>query len=92
MSDPLTLDIEGPTATCGHCGFMSALTGKFSVEDGLLVWRAAMDPQPRRGPDLEGCCESSPAIKLEGVTVEGEDLTAWQIAALRETAARAWGE
>ena len=91
MSDK-TLEIEGPTATCGHCGFMSALTGKFSVEDGLLVWRAAMDSQPRRGPDLNGCCESSPAIKLEDVTVDGEYLTAEQIAALRESATRAWGE
>ena len=84
--DEKTLEIDGPSATCGHCRFTTALTGRFSVEDGLLVWRAAADPQPRRGPHLRGCCESSPVIDFEHVTVDGEDLGPEQIAALRATA------
>lgn len=80
------LDIEGPSARCGHCGFVSALAGKWSVEDGLLVWRAAPEPLPGRGPDLESCCESSPVVRFEHVAVDGDELTAEQIAALRATA------
>ena len=71
-----TLEIEGPTVTCGHCRFGSALDGKFSVEDGLLVWRAAPDPQPRRGPDLDSCCESSPVVEFEHIMAGDEDLGA----------------
>ena len=41
MSREYSLEIEGPSATCGHCRFTSALAGTFSVEDGLLVWRGA---------------------------------------------------
>ena len=85
-NDRKTLEIDGPVATCGHCRFTTALTGRFSVEDGLLVWRAAPDPQPRRGPDLAGCCESSPVIDFEFIAVDGENLGAEQVAALRETA------
>jgi hypothetical protein len=83
------LAVLGPSATCGHCRFTTALTGKFSVEDGRLVWRAAADPQPRRGPDLHGCFESSPVIHFEHVTVDGKRLSAEQVAALRQTAQRA---
>jgi hypothetical protein len=82
------LEIDGPLATCGHCRFTTALTGKFSVEDGLLVWRAAADPQPRRGPGLESCCESNPVIEFGHVTADGEELSAEQVAALRETQRR----
>ena len=46
MSREYSLEIEGPSATCGHCRFTSALAGTFSVEDGLLVWRGAPDVQP----------------------------------------------
>jgi hypothetical protein len=81
-----TLEIEGPTAECGHCRFMTALSGKFSVEDGRLVWRADPDPQPRRGPDLGSCCESNPVIKFEHITADGKELSAEQVAALRATA------
>lgn len=85
------LAIEGPSATCGGCRFMAALTGKWSVEDGRLVWRADPDPQPRRGPDLERCGESDrcPPGGFEYVTVDGEDLSAGDLAALRATAADA---
>jgi hypothetical protein len=85
-----TLEIEGPTATCGHCRFMTALSGKWSVEDGRLAWRGDAEIQPRRGPDLESCCESSPVVRFAHVTVDGERLGEDDIAALRETAARAW--
>ena len=84
-----TLEIEGPTVKCGHCRFGSALDGKFSVENGLLVWRAAPDPQPRRGPDLDSCCESSPVVEFEHIMAGDEDLGAEDIVALRATAADA---
>lgn len=84
-----TLHIEGPAATCGHCRFTAALSGTFSVEDGRLVWRGDADLQPRRGPDLRGCCESSPAISFEGIEADGEPLTAGQVEALRQSAAAA---
>jgi hypothetical protein len=86
MSDHYALEIGGPTVQCGHCRFLTALTGTFSVEDGLLVWRGDPDPQPRRGPGLDGCCESDPVIEFERITVDGKDLDAGQISALRATA------
>jgi hypothetical protein len=80
-----TLEIDGPSATCGHCRFTSALKGKFSVEDGRLVWRADESPQPGRGPDLRSCCESSPVIRFERITAGDEELSTEDIGALRET-------
>src|ERR1700733_7752642 len=78
------LEIDGPTATCGNCRFMTKLAGKFSVEDGRLVWRGDPDPQPRRGPDLMSCREGGDCPGEFGhVTVDGEDLSAEDIAALR---------
>jgi hypothetical protein len=55
--DRKTLEIEGPYVTCGACRFSSSLRGAFTVEDGLLVWRAHPDAQPSRGPDFTSCCE-----------------------------------
>lgn len=87
MSDDReTLEIEGPTAQCGHCRFLVALDGEFSVEDGRLVWRASAEPQPRRGPDLESCCESDPVVEFTRITAGGRELTAEQVAALRQSA------
>jgi len=86
-----TLEIEGPAATCGHCRFTTALTGKFSVEDGLLVWRGDADLQPRRGPDLEDCCESDPVVSFERIEADGESLASDQVEALRQSAAEAAG-
>lgn len=85
----VTLEIDNPSATCGHCRFMTTLTGEWSVEDGRLVFRAGADPQPRRGPDLESCCESDPVINFEHITCgyPEQELTGEQIAALRATAA-----
>ena len=86
VTDPdATLEIAGPLATCGHCGFTSALRGEFTVEDGRLVWRADESPQPGRGPDLNSCCESSPVIEFGHITAGGEELSAEDIATLRET-------
>jgi hypothetical protein len=82
-----TLVIEGPSAQCGSCRFRTALTGTWSVEDGLLVWRGAPDPQPRRGPDLLRCSESGDCpdefghVRLDDLELSGE-----QIAALRASA------
>jgi hypothetical protein len=86
-----TLEIEAPAATCGHCRFTSALSGAWSVEDGRLVWRAEADPQPRRGPDLHSCCESSPVIEFTSITAEWGDreFSSEEIAALRATAEHA---
>ncbi len=86
-----TLEIEGPAATCGHCRFTTALTGRFSVEDGLLVWRGDADLQPRRGPDLESCCESNPVVNFERIEADGESLTSEQVGTLRQSAAEAAG-
>jgi hypothetical protein len=47
------------------------------------VFRADPDPQGRRGPDLESCCESDPVIEFEHVTADGKELTAGQVAELR---------
>ena len=86
-----TLEIDGPTATCGGCRFVTRLTGKFSVEEGRLVWRGDPDPQPRRGPDLERCGESDrcPEGGFRCITVDDEELTAEDTAALRAIAADA---
>ncbi len=90
MSREYELRIDGPSATCGHCRFTSALAGTFSVEDGLLVWRGAPDVQPRRGPDLESCCESSPVVEFARILVdqpeEWQPLSDEDTAALRESA------
>ena len=85
-AERVTLEIEPPLAVCGHCRFTTALTGTFTVEDGLLVWRGAADPQPRRGPDLSGCCESDPVIEFQHITVDSEPLTREQVAALQASA------
>ena len=85
----VTLEISNPAATCGHCRFMTELTGEWSVENGRLVFRAAADPQPRRGPDLNGCGESSEVTRFERITCGWPELelTAGQIAELRAAAA-----
>lgn len=80
------LEIEGPAAVCGYCRFMTRLTGKWSVEDGLLVWRAAADPQPRRGPDLNSCCEGRECDEFVGIMADGQALSDEDVAALRATA------
>lgn len=92
--DRVTLEIDAPLAACGHCRFTSALSGTWSVEDGRLVFRAALGPLRRRGPDFESCCESDPAIQFERITVDGEPLTGEQVAVLRASArsAEAWEE
>jgi hypothetical protein len=85
-----SLEIEGPLATCGHCRFISALVGTFSVEDGLLVWRGEADVQPRRGPDLSSCCESSSVVEFASISVDEPTqrriLSDEDLAALRESA------
>ena len=89
-----TLEIDAPVAECGHCHFTTALTGKWSVEDGRLVFRAALNPLTRRGPSLASCCESSPVVSFRRITVDGEPLTDEQVAALRASAEsdEAWRE
>jgi hypothetical protein len=87
-----TLELEGPSATCSRCRFASALKGTWSVEDGRLAWRGDADPQPGRGPDLDGCCEGSDCGDFGRITTDylGEEaLTGGQVAALRATAADA---
>jgi hypothetical protein len=81
----LTLEIEGPLANCGDCRFTTALSGKFSVEDGRLVWRGDAELQPRRGPDLQWCVESTETIRFEYVTVDGDELSDEDVAALRRS-------
>lgn len=85
----VTLEIDNPSATCGHCRFMTTLTGEWSVEDGRLVFRAAADPQPRRGPDLRRCGEGRECGDFAHITVDGEELTAEQVTEMRATATEA---
>lgn len=89
-----TLHIYRPYVECGDCHFGAGIHGKWSVEGGRLVFRADEDFQPGRGPDLGGCCESSPVVEFSQVEViEGSWdprlLTQEEIAALRESARRA---
>jgi hypothetical protein len=75
-------------AICGGCGFATAMSGSWSVEDGRLTWRADPDPQPRRGPDLNWCGESDrcPPDGFKRVTVDNRELSAEDIGTLRATA------
>ena len=84
-----SLEIEGPAAVCGYCRFMTRLTGKWSVEDGLLIWRADADPQPRRGPDLRSCCEGWECGDFSGITADDQVLSDEDVTALRATAEQA---
>ena len=84
-----SLEIEGPRASCGYCRFTSALRGAWSVEDGLLVWRAAPDPQPGRGPDLRSCCEGWECGEFSGITADDQVLSDEDVAAMRATAEEA---
>ena len=83
------LEIDGPSASCGYCHFTSSLRGTWSVEDGRLVWRGDESPQPGRGPDLNSCCEGRECGDFAGITAEGVQLPAEDVAALRETDIRA---
>lgn len=92
MSEPLftdadlTLEIESPLATCGHCRFTSALSGTWSVEDGRLVFRANLNPLANRGPGMDTCCESRLVPEFRHITVDGERLTGEQTAVLQASA------
>jgi hypothetical protein len=77
------LHIEGPTASCGHCRFLSALSGTWSVEAGVLVWRSNPDVLPNRGPSLFSCCESDPVVDFDTITVDGRKLKAWHVSDMR---------
>lgn len=81
-----TLEIDNPLAHCGHCRFTTELSGKWTVEDGRLVFRAGEDPLSSRGPGLESCCESSPVVEFKHIEAGGEQLNGDQIAELRATA------
>jgi hypothetical protein len=90
----ITLELEAPSATCGSCRFTTALTGTWSVEDGRLVWRAAPDPQPRRGPDFTSCCEGSDCGDFERVATDwgSGELSSEDVQAIRRAAAAAQAE
>jgi hypothetical protein len=89
-----TLEIQPPLATCGHCHFATALDGKWAVEDGCLVFRAAPDPLTRRRPGLESCSESREIAEFEFIEAGGERLPAADVETLRATAraSRGWDE
>jgi hypothetical protein len=94
------LEIDSPLATCGSCRFTTALTGTWSVEDGRLVFRAALDPLTRRGPSIDSCCEGrheldgDRVIEFAGVKLDGQRLGDEQFTALKASAAspEAWDE
>ena len=95
-----TLEIENPLATCGGCRFTTALGGTWSVEDGRLVFRAALDPLARRGPSMGSCCEGHHegvevgALEFKRVTVDGRPLADEEFAAVKASAESpgAWDE
>jgi hypothetical protein len=89
-----TLEIDAPTAECGHCHFTTALDGAWSVEDGRLVFRSRLNPLTRRGPGYESCCESSPVVEFRRITAGGVPLTDEQVTELRAaaTSPEAWDE
>jgi hypothetical protein len=95
-----TLEIENPLATCGGCRFTSALSGTWSVEDGRLVFRAALNPLARRGPGMGSCCEGTHegidygALEFRYLTVDGKALADEEFAALKASAEspEAWEE
>jgi hypothetical protein len=82
----VTLEIDGPTAVCGSCGFTSALTGAWSIEAGRLVFRADTDPLTRRGPSLHYCGEGREVTEFAHLVIDGEDMPDEDFATLRATA------
>ena len=82
----VTLEISGPTAECGACGFTAAVTGEWSIEDGRLVFRADADPLTRRGPSLTFCSEGREATEFEYLEVDGREVAVEEFAAIRATA------
>lgn len=90
-----TLEIDAPLAECGGCRFGSRLDGKWSVEDGRLVFRAALSPLTRRGPDYESCGEGRDGPhEFRRITVDGKPLTDEQVAELQaaQRSKAAWDE
>lgn len=95
-----TLEIENPPATCGSCRFTAALSGTWSAEDGVLVFRAALNPLSRRGPSMGSCCEGHHegvergALEFRYLTVDGKPLSDEEYAALKTSAESpgAWEE
>jgi len=95
-----TLEIDSPLATCGGCRFTTALGGTWSVEDGRLVFRAALNPLARRGPGMGSCCEGrhegveSGVLEFRRVTVDGNALSDEEFAVLKASAEspQAWDE
>jgi hypothetical protein len=87
MSVSVPLELQSPMFSCGDCHFTTQLTGKWSVEHGQLVFRADADPQPRRGPDLESCCEGRHVtIFTKIVTDTDQEFGSTQLDKLREMA------
>jgi hypothetical protein len=94
-----TLEIENPLAACGGCRFTRALRGTWSVEDGRLVFRAALNPLAGRGPSMGTCGEGyhervDGPLEFRRVTVDGKPLSDDQFATLKASAAaaEAWEE
>ena len=46
-------------------------------------------PEPRRGPDLDGCCEGRDCGEFTGITADGQVLGDEDVAVLRASAADA---
>jgi hypothetical protein len=89
------LILEPPSFVCSHCRFSSRVSGNWSVEDNRLVFRADEDPQPRRGPDLEGCCEGYDCGEFAGIITEGREhqvIRGTELEVLRRTARESSGK
>jgi hypothetical protein len=91
MTADTVLLLEPPSFSCGHCRFRSEVSGHWSVENGRLTFRADEDPQPRRGPDLEGCCEGQDCGAFASIVADSNEhqvINGTELETLRETARR----
>jgi hypothetical protein len=89
MSDT-TLELESPMFSCGACHFGTCIAGEWSIEEGRLVFRASPDPQQRRGPDLDGCCEGYACGHFTKIVADTDQVfEGEQLEQLRSTA-HAW--
>jgi hypothetical protein len=69
MKDSPYAEVNQPLITCRCCGFCSCAQGEWSRNaEGRLVWTAAAEIQPGRGPNLSWCGECG--VKFTRIELE----------------------
>lgn len=93
-SAEVPLLLAPPSFMCSKCHFSTSLSGRWSIEHGRLTFRADEDPQPRRGPDLGGCCEGYECGNFTKIVTEygseEQEFSRKELDELRRTAANAY--